>query len=145
MTVTKVLGFDLRIPKHLRLHFSGFSTILYGIYKFDVFETKEKENELLHLGPWKFLSSQGRSLADGTEQNRGGTWFFGVQARRRRGLGWGKVEGSGLPSLENLDLKPECLDYHKSGVSEHMAGLSGPLPVRSVPPTGQTGPTQTKT
>jgi len=51
---------------------------------------------------------------------------------------------SGLPSLKNSDLNPECLDYHKSGVSERMAGLSGPLPVRPVPPTGQTGPTQTK-
>ena len=47
----------------------------------------------MHLSPWKFVSSQGRSLADGTEQGRGGAWFFGVQARRRRGLGWGKGRG----------------------------------------------------
>ena len=61
----KVVDIFSRIPKHLDLNFSDFSTILYGIYKFAVFETKEKENELLHLGPWKFVSSQGRSLADG--------------------------------------------------------------------------------
>ena len=90
MTATKVVGFDLRIPKHFSLHFCDFSTILYGIYKFAVFETKEKENELLHLGPWKFVSSQGRSLADGTEQRRVCTAFFGEGRHRRWGLGWGK-------------------------------------------------------
>ena len=102
MTVTKVIGFDLRIPKHFSLHFSDFSTILYGIYKFAVFETKEKENELLHLGPWKFVSSHGRSLADGTEQGRGGAWFSGVQAHRRRGLGWGKGKGDRAAPLGAL-------------------------------------------
>jgi len=34
-------------------------------------KTKEKGNELLHLGPWISVSSQGRSLADG--QHRGGS------------------------------------------------------------------------
>ena len=34
MDVTKVVGLDIRIPKHFSLHFSDFSTILYGIYKF---------------------------------------------------------------------------------------------------------------
>jgi hypothetical protein len=58
VTVTKIVGFDLRIPKYFSLHFYDFSTILYGIYKFAVFlKTKEKGNELLHLGPWKFVSS----------------------------------------------------------------------------------------
>ena len=94
MYVTKVLGFDLRIPKHFSLNFSDCSTILYGIYKFCYFlKTKEKGNELLHLGPWISVSSHGRSLAEGTEQGRGGVWFSGVQARRRRGLGWGKGRG----------------------------------------------------
>ena len=83
MTLTKVVGFDLRIPKHFSLNFSYFYTILYGIYKFAVFETKEKENELLYLGPWKFVSSQGRSLADGSEQGRGGAWFSGDSLCRR--------------------------------------------------------------
>ena len=33
-------------------------------------KTKEKENELLHLGPWISISSHGRPLAEGTEQGR---------------------------------------------------------------------------
>ena len=41
---------------------------------------------------------------------------------------------SGLPSPEFPGLNPECLDHHKPGVSEPMAGLSGPLPVRPVLP-----------
>ena len=47
MTVTKVVGFDLRIPKHFSLHFSVFSKILYGIYKFAVFENKRKRKRTL--------------------------------------------------------------------------------------------------
>ena len=90
MTVTKVVGFDLRIPKHFRLNFYDFSMILYGIYKFAVFETKEKENELLHLGPWKFVSSQGRSLVDGTEQGRVYGAVSSEVRPRRRGGSWGK-------------------------------------------------------
>ena len=34
-------------------------------------KTKEKENKLLHLGPWVSVSSHGRPLAEGTE--RGGS------------------------------------------------------------------------
>jgi len=44
VTVTKVVGFDLRIPKHFILHFCDFSTILYGIYKFAIF-LKQKKKE----------------------------------------------------------------------------------------------------
>jgi len=52
----------------------------------------------------------------------------------------GRILGvSGLPSPENPDLNPECPDYHKPGVSEHMAGLSGPLPVRPVQPRPKAG------
>ena len=47
-------------------------------------KTKEKGNKLLLLGPWKFVSSQGRSLADGTEQNRGGA-VLGFSASRLAG------------------------------------------------------------
>ena len=43
MNVTKVVVIVLRIPKHFSLHFSDFSTILYGIYKFAVFENKKKK------------------------------------------------------------------------------------------------------
>ena len=63
MNVTKVVGFDLRIRKHFSLHFYDFSTILYGIYKFAVFENKRKRKRtfasrplelrfLLTRGPW---------------------------------------------------------------------------------------------
>ena len=34
MDVTKVVGFDLRIPKHFSLHFSYFSMILYEFLNF---------------------------------------------------------------------------------------------------------------
>jgi len=44
VAVTKVVGFDLRIPKHFSLNFYDFSTILYGIYKFAVF-LKQKKKE----------------------------------------------------------------------------------------------------
>jgi hypothetical protein len=43
--VTKVVDLVARIPKHFSLHFSDFSTILYGIYKFADFETKRKKNK----------------------------------------------------------------------------------------------------
>ena len=46
------------------------------------------------------------------------------------------LEVSGLPSPEFPGLNSECLNHHKPGVSEPMAGLSGPLPVRPVPTTG---------
>ena len=39
----KVVDLVARIPEHLDLHFSNFSTILYGIYKFAVFENKKKK------------------------------------------------------------------------------------------------------
>ena len=74
MTVTKVVGFDLRIPKHFSLHFFDFSTILYGIYKFAVFENKRKRKRtfayrplevlvLLTGGPWRTLENRGGILA----------------------------------------------------------------------------------
>ena len=62
MDVTKVVGLDLRIPKHLIFNFSDFSTILYGIYKFAVFENKRKGKEILHLDPWTSISSHRGSL-----------------------------------------------------------------------------------
>ena len=47
----KVVGFDLRIPKHFSLHFSDVSTILYGIYKFAVFENKRKRKRTFASRP----------------------------------------------------------------------------------------------
>ena len=51
MDVTKVVGFDLRIPKHFSLHFSDCSTILYGIYNFAVFENKRKRKRTFASRP----------------------------------------------------------------------------------------------
>ena len=70
MNVTKVVGLDLRIPKHFILHFYDFSTILYGIYNFAVFENKRKRKRtfayrplevlvLLTGGPWRTLENRG--------------------------------------------------------------------------------------
>ena len=54
----------------------------------------------------------------------------------------GRIVGvSGLTSPENPDLYPVCLSHYKTIVSGQMAGVSGPLPVRPVSHTGQTGPT----
>ena len=74
MTVTKVVGFDLRIPKHFILHFYDFSKILYGIYKFAIFGNKRKRKRtfasrplevlvLLTGGPWRTLENRGGILA----------------------------------------------------------------------------------
>ena len=51
MDVTKVIGIVARIPKHFSLHFYDFSTILYGIYKFAVFENKRKRKQNFAVGP----------------------------------------------------------------------------------------------
>ena len=64
MFVTKVVGFDLRIPKHYSLHFYDFCTILYGIYKFAVLRV------FLQIRPRSFVSSHRRSLVG--FQYRGG-------------------------------------------------------------------------
>ena len=72
MTLTKVVGFDLRIPKHFSLHFYDFSTILYGIYKFAVFENKRKRKRTFASRPLDFCFFS-REVLGGTGQNRGGS------------------------------------------------------------------------
>ena len=72
MTVTKVVGFGLRIPKHFSLHFYDFSTFLYGIYKFAVFENKRKRKRTFASRPLDF-SFFSREVLGGTGQNRGGS------------------------------------------------------------------------
>ena len=63
MHVKKVVDLVARIPKHLDLNFSDFSTILFRIYKFAGFENKRKRKGklasrpldfylLLTVGPW---------------------------------------------------------------------------------------------
>jgi len=94
VTITRVVGFDLRIPKHFSLHFHDFSTILYGIYKFAVFENKRKRKPtfayrplevlvLLTGGPWRTLENRGGISA--WFPARFGTWGEGKVGVRREG------------------------------------------------------------
>ena len=89
----KVVDIVARIPKHLDLYFSYFSTIYFEFTSLLVLKTKEKENANLHLGPWKFVSSQRGSLADIGEQRRVGRPFSGEERLRRWGKSWGKGRG----------------------------------------------------
>ena len=70
MTVTKVVGFDLSIPKHFSLNFYDFIRFYMEFTSLLFLKTKEKGNELLHLGPWISVSSHRGSLAG--LGNRGG-------------------------------------------------------------------------
>jgi len=54
VTVTKVVGFDLRIPKHFSLHFSDFYTILYEFSKFTALEKKKEKGSLFAQRPLNF-------------------------------------------------------------------------------------------
>ena len=71
MNVTKVVGFDLRIPKHFSLHFSNFSTILYGIYKFAVFENKRKRKRTFASRPLDFYFFSREALGGGNRTGEG--------------------------------------------------------------------------
>ena len=79
MNVTKVVGFDLRIPKHLDLYFYDFSTILYGIYKFAVFENKRKRKRTFASRPLDFYFFSREALGG---RNRTGE---GLRRRFQRG------------------------------------------------------------
>ena len=72
MTVTKVVGLDLRIPKHFSLYFYDFSTFLYGIYKCAVFENKRKRKRTFASRPLDFCFFSGEVLGgwDITEEGR---------------------------------------------------------------------------
>ena len=76
MTVTKVVGFDLRIPKHFSLHFSDFSTILYGIYKFAVFENKRKKKRTFASRPLDFYFFSREVLGGGNRTGEGRCLVF---------------------------------------------------------------------
>jgi len=71
VTVTKVVYFDLRIPKHFSLHFSDFSTILYGIYKFAVFENKRKRKRTFASRPLDFYFFSQEALGGGNRTGEG--------------------------------------------------------------------------
>ena len=85
MTVTKVVGFDLRIPRHFSFHFSDFSMILYGIYKFVVFENKRKRKRTFASRPLDFCFFSREVLGGGnrTGEVLGGGNRTGEGLRRR--------------------------------------------------------------
>jgi len=91
VTVTKVVGFDLRIPKHFSLHFSDFSTILYGIYKFAVFENKRKRKRTFASRPLDFCFFLREVLGgrDSTEEGRVAVFRRGSAPAARGKLGKG--------------------------------------------------------
>ena len=95
MTVTKVVGFDLRIPKHFSLHFSDFSTILYGIYNFAVFENKRKRKRTFASRPLDFCFFSGEVLGgrDSTEEGRAAGFPVFLLAGGKGDVGE-KVEGT---------------------------------------------------
>ena len=100
----KVVDHVSRIPKHLDLHFSDFSTNLYRIYKFAGLENKKKKKELFaqrpledfffsRIGPWPEFEAGERRAA--------GFWRLGSTAARgargrskrraRATLGWPRL------------------------------------------------------
>jgi len=89
VTVTKVVGFDLRIPKHFSLHFSDFSTILYGIYKFAVFENKRKRKRTLAFRPLEvcFFSLEVPGGGNRTGEGRAAVFRRGSAPAARGKLG----------------------------------------------------------
>ena len=101
MTVTEVVGLDLSIPKHFSLYFSDFYTILYGIYKFAVFENKRKRKRTLAFRPLEVCFFSLEVPGGLAEQRRVGRRHFqrgsapaarGKLGKRLRGLvrtcGW---------------------------------------------------------
>ena len=90
MDVTKVVGFDLRIPKHFSLHVYDFLQFYMEFTSLLFLKTKEKGNKLLHIGP---CSSNWRSLADIGEQRRDFGLVSGEVRPWGRGESWGKERG----------------------------------------------------
>jgi len=90
----KVVDLVARIPEHLDLHFSDFSTILYGIYKFAVFENKRKRKGNLASRPLDFYFFSpwvpGRGLKQGRQWRPDSDAYGG---RRRGGIGGGARGG----------------------------------------------------
>ena len=76
----KVVDLVARIPEHLDFHFSVFSTILYGIYKFAIFENKRKRKRTFASRPLDFCFFS-REVLGG--RNRTGE---GLRRRFQRGL-----------------------------------------------------------
>jgi len=92
----KVVDLVARIPEHLDLHFYDFSTILYGIYKFAVFENKRKRKGNLASRPLNFYFFSAR--VPGRVKNRGArAWLFPA----RRGSGGGGPTGEKREGTED--------------------------------------------
>ena len=89
----KVVDLVARIPEHFDLHFSDFSTILYGIYKFAAFDSSVHVR--FSLRPLDFCFFSGEVPGGSSEQSRERARRF--PARRVTG-GEGKVgkNGEGL-------------------------------------------------
>ena len=71
MDVTKVVGFDLRITKNFSLHFYDFSKMLYGIYKFAVFENKRKRKRTFASRPLEVCFFSGKVPGGTSETGEG--------------------------------------------------------------------------
>ena len=123
MTVTKVVGFDLRIPKHFSLHFSDFSTILYGIYKFAVFENKRKRKRTFASRPLDFCFFS-REVPGGTGQNRGGSG--GCFPARFGPGGEGKVGEKGEGARAHLPVVSVGAEVACGGLSAGAGGRRRP-------------------
>ena len=67
----KVVDLVARIPKHLDFNFYDFSTILYGIYKFAVFENKRKRKRTFASRPLDFYFFSREALGGGNRTGEG--------------------------------------------------------------------------
>ena len=125
MTVTKVVGFDLRIPKHFILHFYDFSTILYGIYKFAVFENKRKRKRTFASRPLEvcFFSGKVPGGRDRTEESLRGVFRRGEAPEV--GARLGKIERS---SSRTCRWSRWGLGWPVAGCPRAPAAGSGPVP-----------------
>ena len=95
MDVTKVVGLAARSPKHFSLNFSDFSTILYGIYNFAVFENQRKRKRTFASRPLDFCFFSGEVLGgrDSTEEGRAAGFPVFLLACGKGDVGE-KVEGT---------------------------------------------------
>ena len=85
----KVVDLVAGIPEHLDLHFSDFSTILYGIYKFSVFENKRKRKRTLAFRPLEvcFFSLEVPGGGNRTGEGRAAVFRRGSAPTAREKLG----------------------------------------------------------
>jgi hypothetical protein len=93
----KVVYLVARIPKHLDLNFSDFSTILYGIYKFAVFENKRKKKRTFASRPLDFYFFSREALGGGNRTGEG---------LRRRFPARGGTGGGGKVGEKGEEVEP---------------------------------------